>query len=93
MAFFQPKKRIYNGPIDLDSQPRTWIAKHRSFASREWIESQIRYGEWIDDRHERSMFLIYATNIDGIRPLTILLKIRLFDTHALVYHAHVLRNK
>jgi hypothetical protein len=93
MAFFQLKKRIYTGPIEFGPQPRTWIAKHRSFASKEWIESRIRYGEWINDRSKQSHFLIYATNFDGIKPLTILIKIRMFETHVLVYHAHVLRKK
>ena len=93
MAFFQPKKRIYDGQIELDSQPRTWISKHKSFASREWMESQIRYGEWIQERSGQPQFLIYATNIEGIKPLTILIKIRFFDTYVTVYHAHVLRKK
>jgi len=92
MAFFQPKKRIYDGPIEFGSQPRTWISKHKGFASREWIESQIRYGEWIQERAEQQ-FSIYATIIEGRKPLTILIKIRILDTHVLVYHAHVLRKK
>ena len=68
MAYFQPRKRIYTGQIELGPQPRTWIKKHRSFASRDWIESQIRYGEWTKERNEQSSFLVYATNIDGIKP-------------------------
>lgn len=93
MAFFQPKKRIYDGQIEFGSQPRTWISKHKSFASREWMESQIRYGEWIREKPDKPQFSIYATVIEGIKPLTILIKIRLFDAHVLVYHAHVLRKK
>mgnify|MGYP005852955723 CR=1 FL=1 len=93
MAYFQPRKRIYTGQIELGPQPRTWIKKHRSFASRDWIESQIRYGEWTKERNKQSSFLIYATNVDGIKPVTILLKLRLLDTHVLVFHVHVLRNK
>ena len=93
MAFFQPRKRIYTEPIELGSQPRTWIAKHRGFASREWVESQVQYGEWIPENSEQQKFLIYATVIDGIKPLTILIKVKTFDTHALVYHVHVLRKK
>jgi hypothetical protein len=93
MAFFQPKKRIYIKPIDLDSQPCTWISKHRGFANREWIEGQIRYGQWINEKSNPNQFRIYATNIDGIKPLTIIIKIREYETHVLVYHVHVLRKK
>ena len=53
--------------------------------------SQIRYGEWINDGNKRHYFLIYATNIDGTKPVTVLIKIRLFQTHVLVYHVHLLR--
>jgi hypothetical protein len=90
---FPPKKRIYTGQIEIGSQPHTWITKHRSFASQEWLESQIAYGEWMPERSRQDQFLIYATVIEGNKPLTILIKIRMFDTHAFVYHAHVLRKK
>ncbi|MGD0203200.1 MAG: hypothetical protein ABSC20_04760 [Candidatus Bathyarchaeia archaeon] len=93
MAFFQPKKRIFTGQIELGPQVRTWIAKHRSFASREWVESQIRYNEWIPDKSDKSRFLIYTKDTIGIKPLTILIKIRVFSTRVFVYHAHVLRKK
>jgi hypothetical protein len=93
MPYFQPKIRRYGGPIDFDSQPLTWIGRHRSFASKDWIKSQIKYGEWIKDAKKRHHYLIYATNFEGTKPLTILIKIRLFETHVLVYHAHILRSK
>jgi hypothetical protein len=93
MASFQPRKRIYTEPIEIGRQPLTWVAKHRGFSNAEWIESQVRYGEWIPDRAGKEYFLIYATVMEGIKPLTILIKIRLFDSYALVYHAHVLRKK
>ena len=90
---FQSKMRIYTGQIEFGSQPRTWIAKHQSFASTEWLESRVRYGEWIPDKSAKEQFLIYTTELEGIKPLTILIKLRMFDTYALVYHAHVLRKK
>jgi hypothetical protein len=89
----QPERRIYTGPIVFGSQPLTWIKKHRSFASKEWFLSQIRYGEWIRERNKPHDFLIYATNIDGIRQVTVLIKIKRLETHVLAYHAHVLRKK
>ncbi len=39
-----------------------------------------------------SGFLIYASNIDGIEPVIILLKLRQLDIYVLVYHVLVLRN-
>ena len=93
MAFHQSRKRIYLGEIELGTQPYTWVSKHRGFASAEWIESQVRYGEWIPDRSGKKQFLIYATVLEGIKPLTVLLKVRMLDTYVLVYHAHVLRKK
>jgi hypothetical protein len=90
---FNPKKQIYMGRIELDSQPRNWIAKHQSFASKEWFESQVRFGIWLPDKKANSQFLIYAEALQGIKPLTILLKIQAFDSFVLVYHAHVLRKK
>ena len=93
MVFFQPRKRIYTEPIEIDAQPRTWISKHRGFASTEWVESQVRYGEWMPDRSGKEQFLIFATVLEGIKPLTVLLKIRILDAYVLVYHAHVLRKK
>jgi hypothetical protein len=93
MVFFSPRKRIHIEPIEIESQPRTWITKHRSFATAEWVESQVRYGEWIPDRSSKDQFLIYVTVFEGIKPLTVLLKIKMFETYILVFHVHVLRNK
>jgi hypothetical protein len=89
---YQPK-RIYTDPIEIDRQPLTWIAKHRSFASIEWVESQIRYGEWTPDRAGKQQFLIYAVVLEGIKPLTVMLKVRVLEGYVLVYHAHVVRNR
>ena len=93
MDFFSPKKRIHTEPIEIESQTLTWIAKHRSFASTEWVESQVRYGEWRPSRSDKEQFLVYATVFEGIKPLTVLLKLKIFDAYIVVYHIHVLRNK
>ncbi len=93
MPHVQPTGNWYDGPVDFDSQPLNWIRKHQSFASREWVESQVRYGEWAPDKNKKQCFLIYAINFEGIKTVTILIKIRLFETHVLVYHVHLLRNK
>jgi len=68
-----------------------WTKKKRSFASREWFESQVRYGEWIRERNKPNHYLIYTTVIEKIEPIKILIKIRHYLTHVEVYHAHVLR--
>lgn len=93
MFHSRPRRKRYSGDIIIDSQPLNWIKYHRSFASREWFESQVRYGEWIRERDKRNHFLIYTTIIQPVKSITILIKIRLFPTYVLVYHAHVLRKK
>lgn len=57
------------------------------------MESQVRYGEWIPDRLSAQQFLVYSVVLDGIKPLVIVIKVREFESCALVYHAHVLRKK
>lgn len=93
MAHFQPRRRIYFGQIILGDQPINWIRKHRSFASREWFESQVRYGTWIKERNRLNHFLIYATVTEGIKPIKILIKIKHSDTYVLIYHAHVFKKR
>jgi hypothetical protein len=89
----QPRKRNYSGPVDIDKQPATWIGKHRGLADRAWLDGRVRYGEWVRDRQGPGYFLIYDTQFEGRKSLTILIKIRKFSTHVLVYHIHVLRKK
>jgi len=87
----QPRRRRYSGQVILDSQPLNWIKHHRSFASKEWFYSQVRYGQWIRERNKRDHYLIYVTVIEKIKPIKVLIKIRHTRTHVLAYHAHVLR--
>lgn len=92
VSHFQPRRRIYFGPIILSSQPRNWIRRKKSFASREWIESQVRYGEWIRERNKPNQYLIYAEVIERTEPIKVLIKIKKEPDHVLVYHAHVVQN-
>jgi len=87
----QPQRRIYYGQIFFDSQPINWIKKHGSFASREWFEGQVRYGIWIRERNRPNHYRIYVTVTEKIKPITILIKIKRFETHVLIYHAHVVK--
>jgi hypothetical protein len=67
--------------------------EHRRFASKEWLEGQVRYGEWIKERNRPNHYQIYATVYDGITPITVLIKIERYSSHVLVYHSHVLKKK
>lgn len=89
----QPRRKIYLGLVILNSQPTHWMKAKRSFASREWFESQVRYGKWIRERNKPNHYLIYTTVIEKIEPIKILIKIRHYHTHVLVYHAHVIKKK
>jgi len=93
MRHFQPYARRYFGQIILGPQPINWIRKHRSFASREWLESQVRYGQWTREPDKRDHYRIYVNIIERIKPIKILIKIEHRGTHILVYHTHVLRQK
>jgi len=90
MFRFQPRRRIYTGPIILDSQPNNWIKKHRSFASKEWFQSQVRYGKWTKIHGKPNHYKIFADITEGRKQIRILIKIEHCETHVLVYHAHVL---
>lgn len=89
----QPHRRRYFGQITFDSQPINWISRHRSFASRQWCESQIRYGEWTRDGSRRGYYLIYADVVEKIEPITVLIIIEYQETHVRILHIHVLRKK
>ena len=89
----QPHRRRYFGQITFDSQPINWISRHRSFASRQWCESQIRYGEWTRDGSKRGYYLIYADVVEKIEPITVLIIIEYQETHVRILHIHVLRKK
>ena len=93
----QPRFRIYSGEIVLGSQPRNWIKYHRSFASKDWFESQVKYGKWIRERNKPSKFLIYVAVLEG----TVLIKIKYCPQgnincphdHVYVEHAHLIPKK
>jgi len=89
----QPRKRTYFGPITFDSQPINWISRHRSFASRQWCEGQVRYGEWMRDKSRRDHYLIYTDVVEKIESITVLIIIKHYETHVCVHHIHVLRKK
>ena len=101
MFRYHIQRRPYLGRIILGSQPKNWINRHRSFASREWFESQIRYGEWLRERNRPHKYLLYVSVLEGRQTLDILIKITHYPQgnlnynfdHVFVDHAHVLRKK
>ena len=93
MFRFQPRKRCYLGPIEFDHQPIRWIREHRSFASREWLEGQVRYGKWISEHGKPNHFRIYTIVYEGKKPITVLIKIKWQPQKVLVYHAYVVRKR
>lgn len=91
MTGFQPVRRIYTGYVEIGPQPSTWIRKHRSFASNEWMISNIKYGEWMEVKGKNNCFEIEVSTFEGRKSITVIIKIRRYATYVLAYHAHVLR--
>jgi hypothetical protein len=89
----EPRKRKYPNRIEIDDQPKAWIREHTGLADRSWLISQVTYGEWVSDNRGSDYFLIYAKEFEGRKSVTILIRVREFSTHVLVYHVHVLRKK
>ena len=92
-------KNIHLVDVVLGKQPRGWIRKpaHRSFASREWIEGQVKFGKWITDKRnpgdsQAPNYLIYVTNVEeGSR---VLIKITHYlDSHVSVEHIHLISSR
>ena len=52
--------------------------------------SNIKYGEWRDEG-KRNCFEIEVDTFEGTKSITVIIKVRLYETHVLAYHAHVLR--
>jgi len=77
--------------VDLGPQPINWIRKHRSFASKEWVVGQVRYGYWEEERNKPNNYMIFAEVIERREPIKVLIKIRHEQDYVLVYHVHVTR--
>lgn len=90
----------YSGRIEYDRRVKRWIREHRSFASKEWLNGQVRYGLW--ERRVNNRFDILVVVIEGgVKRLRVVIRIRYFPNgsrnfpyrHVFVEHAHVLRKK
>lgn len=102
MPRYQPRRRIYLGRIVLGVQPKRWIREHKSFASKDWLESQVRYGLWERaERRRRRYDIIAHVGEGGIKRISVLIKIThypngrstyLFD-HVFVFRTHVKRTR
>ncbi len=91
MTAYQPRIKHYTGFILLESQPRNWIRKHRSFASYEWLYSQVKFGLWVEDTRYSNHFSIEVKVLEGIKPLIILIKFELLTDKVRVYHCHTFK--
>ena len=77
----------YSGRIEFN-QPRidNWIGKHRSFASRDWIRSQVTWGIWIPVKDNQ--FKVEAIVAEGVYPVKVTIILHKHREYVLVYHAH-----
>ena len=85
----------------LGVQPKRWIKRHKSFASKDWLEGQVRFGLWERVERRRSgRYDIYAhVGEGGVKRITVVIKITHYPNgratypfdHVFVFHSHVLR--
>jgi hypothetical protein len=87
MAAPQRRIKYYSGFVELDSQPSNWIKKHRSFASRDWLFGQVKFGLWNQGR-EPDQFFIETKVIEGIKSITVTIRLQLLTDRVKVYHCH-----
>jgi hypothetical protein len=89
MAAHQSRLIYYGGFIELESQPRNWIKKHRSFASRDWLFGQVKFGLWeSNDRKGANHFTIETKVLEGVKSLIVLIKLERLVDSVRVYHCH-----
>ena len=87
MAAFQSRMTYYGGFIELESQPRNWIKKHRSFASRDWLFGQVKFGFWNNGKL-LNHFVIETKVVEGVKSLIVWIKLERLDDRVRVYHCH-----
>jgi hypothetical protein len=87
MAAHQGRIKYYSGFVELDSQPLNWIKKHRSFASHDWLFGQVKFGLWNQGR-ETDQFFIETKVVEGIKSVTVIIRLQLLADRVKVYHCH-----
>lgn len=90
MIRFHPRKFRYLGPIDYDPQPLNWIKRHQSFASKEWVDGQVRYGLWTQDPTTRNRYTIRGDVSEGMKSITVEIVIFFVEGRVRVRHCHVI---
>lgn len=100
---FRPRIRetLYFGWVFLGPQPRSWIKRHRSFATKDLFFSNIKHhrDQWIPERR-RNSYRLYIT-IPTIKPIVVCINFKHFPDghrtysydHVFVEHAHIVRKK
>lgn len=90
----------YPGYIFVDPGRDRWIREHSSFASKKWIISTVRYGEWVF-RHDGA-FEVFVKVPQPRKVLTIVLVCRHWRrggphfsdrNYVHVFGSHILRKK
>ena len=89
---------FYSGRVEFN-HPKIdrWIREHRSFASRDWLRSQVIFGKWIYERGRRGRFHILAEVGEGRKTIKVLIRCIHYPNgnpnypynHVYVEHAHV----
>lgn len=78
--------------IWFDNQPINWIKRHRSFASREWIDSQVKYNTWTPQRNS-GHFIIITYVSEGVSYLKVFIHIVKVRRQVTVRHCHGIRRR
>lgn len=90
----------YTGFVYVDPSRDRWIAKHQSFASKRWIISNVKYGEWMWRNNGGFDVLVRVPQATKI--LTVVLRCRRFPNggphcsfrdYVHVFGSHVIRKK
>lgn len=93
-------RRPYLGRIEFNERRiRRWIRNHRGFASKEFLEGEVRYRTWIPIRNRRNCYRVFTDVVEGGKKIT---RVVIHITHypngdanhpyqyVYIEHAHVL---
>jgi hypothetical protein len=81
-------RRKYSGPIEIDEWIlRYWIPRHASFASKTWIEQEVRWREWKWKR-KSNRFMVFTQTGEGAFQTEVIFEVEDCGTHLFVWKAH-----
>ena len=97
---WRPRGFGYPGYVYVDPNRNRWIRTHLSFASKGWIISKVKYGEWLG--REDGSFEVLVKHPLATKTLTIVLVCRRFPKggphcsyrdYVHVFGSHIIRKK